>query len=156
MNGGMGGLVDHLPSDRPLVNNGQTGMTLQQFVDCRMMSNTRICQNQVKISNPGSKTKQGQCGKTKTNDFILWKRNVCNSCPVFLAAPLSELSGDQRYQAAKDGGGFLQKNSGIERPYFLCAKSFLGKIFELSGKIGRFIQVLFQALEILLPDFSRY
>ena len=69
MNGGMGGLVDHLPSDRPLVNNGQTGMTLQQFVDCRMMTNT-LPELSKDIQHPGSKKKEGECGKTKTNDFI--------------------------------------------------------------------------------------
>ena len=45
---------------------------------------------------------RASAAKTKTNDFILWRRNVCNSCPVFLAAPLCELSRDQRNQGAKD------------------------------------------------------
>ena len=53
--------LGHLPTDRPLVNNRRTEMTLQQFVDCRMMTNTADFELSKDIQHQGSKTKQGEC-----------------------------------------------------------------------------------------------
>ena len=42
-------------------HNRRTGMTLQQFVDCRMMTNTAEFELSKDIQHQGSKTKQGEC-----------------------------------------------------------------------------------------------
>ena len=75
---------------------------------------------------------RASAAKTKTNDFILWRRNVCNSCPVFLAAPLCELSRDQRNQGAKD----VSKEAKHWEAFQLVCEVFLGKMFEFEGNIS--------------------